>query len=115
MYAIRSYYVRIENLTGDSVKGFELEAMLYDASGKPALKEPLRKSALDILNETWPRLDNVKFGLLETKLKNPLKWSAEEPNLYTLVLTMKDSTNAVTEAKSCKVGFRKIEFRNNFV
>ncbi|RKD90303.1 glycoside hydrolase family 2 TIM barrel-domain containing protein [Mangrovibacterium diazotrophicum] len=101
---------RIENLTGDSVKGYELEAMLYDASGKPALKEPLRKSALDILNETWPRLDNVKFGLLETKLENPLKWSDEEPNLYTLVLTMKDKTGAVTEAKSCKVGFRKIEF-----
>ena len=101
---------RIENLTGDSVKGYDLEAMLYDAAGKPAFEKPLTKDVQSILDEAWPRLDNVKFGMLETKLKNPLKWSDEEPNLYTLVLTLKDSTGAVSEAKSCKVGFRSIEF-----
>ncbi|WP_372772535.1 glycoside hydrolase family 2 TIM barrel-domain containing protein [Mangrovibacterium sp.] len=101
---------RIENLTGDSVKGYQLEAMLYDASGKQVFEKPLEKDVRSILDETWPRLDNVKFGMLESQIKNPLKWSDEEPNLYTLVLTMKDSTGAITEAKSCKVGFRSIGF-----
>lgn len=101
---------RLENLTGDTVRGYQFEAMLYDAQNQPVLTEPLKMSALDMLNETWPRLDNVKFGLLETRLKNPLKWSDEQPNLYTLVLALKDSTGAVTEAKSCQVGFRRIEF-----
>lgn len=101
---------RLENLTGDTVRGYQFEAMLYDANKQPVLKEPLKMAALDILNETWPRLDNVKFGLLETRMSNPLKWSDEQPNLYTLVVTLKDSTGAVTEAKACQVGFRRVEF-----
>ncbi|MFV0377721.1 MAG: glycoside hydrolase family 2 TIM barrel-domain containing protein [Mangrovibacterium sp.] len=101
---------RLENMTGDTVRGYQFEAMLYDAQNQAILKEPLKMAALDILNETWPRLDNVKFGLLETRLINPLKWSDEQPNLYTLVLVLKDSAGAVTEAKSCKVGFRRVEF-----
>ncbi|MDX9973532.1 MAG: glycoside hydrolase family 2 TIM barrel-domain containing protein [FCB group bacterium] len=41
---------------------------------------------------------------------NPAKWTAETPNLYTLVLTLKDATGKVIEAESCKVGFRRIEW-----
>jgi beta-galactosidase len=47
---------------------------------------------------------------MEATVKNPLKWSDEEPNLYTLVLSLEDSLGHVLEAKLCKVGFRSIEF-----
>ena len=33
----------------------------------------------------------------EMAVKNPAKWSAEEPNLYTLLLTLKNNAGKVLE------------------
>ncbi|KAA9339514.1 DUF4981 domain-containing protein [Hymenobacter busanensis] len=102
---------RLENFTGDNdLKGYEVRAQLYDKAGKPVLAQPLQRTAESIINEPYPRLDNAKFGLLETTIPSPLKWSDETPNLYTLVLTLTDKAGAVLESKSCKVGFRAVEF-----
>lgn len=107
MFSIRP---RVENLTGKEIKGYQVKAQLYNKAGQPVFANPLERSAESIINESYPRLDNVKFGLLETTVKNPDKWSDEQPNLYTLVLSLTDSTGRVLEAKSCRVGFRSIEF-----
>lgn len=104
---------RIDNYTGSQVKGYHIKAQLYDQNNKPVLDKPLDKSVESIINEIFPRLDNVKFGLMEAKLKNPLKWSPEIPNLYKLVISLEDTTGHVLEAKSCRVGFRSIEFRES--
>lgn len=40
------------------------------------------------------------------------KWSAEEPNLYSLVIEVKDSNSNVIEATAIKVGFRTAEIRD---
>jgi len=44
-------------------------------------------------------------------VENPKKWTAETPNLYTLVLTLKDEKGKVIEYVSCNVGFRKSEIK----
>jgi len=111
--AVLSIRPRIENLTGHETSGYILKAQLYDESDKPVLDQPLEKKVDDIINEIHPRLDRVKFGLLETTVINPKKWSFEEPNLYKLVLTLEDSTGNVLEVKTCKLGFRSIEFRRS--
>jgi beta-galactosidase len=109
--AVLSIRPRIENLTGREMPGYILKAQLYDANNRPVLQQSLSKKADEIINEIHPRLDRVKFGLLETTINNPKKWSPEEPNLYKLVLTLEDSTGNVLEVKTCKLGFRSIEFR----
>ena len=43
------------------------------------------------------------------------QWSAEKPNLYTLVLTLKDKKGNVIEALSCKTGFRNVELKNGIL
>jgi len=101
---------KIDNFSGDSISGFTLKAQLYDANNQAVLSKPLEKDAAAIFDEIYPRLDNVKFGLLETTLQNPKKWSPEEPNLYRLVLTLYDKDNRLLEAKTCQVGFRTIAF-----
>lgn len=101
---------RIENLTGDTVKGGTLNVQLYDAKNQPVFQETMKKPVVEIINESYPRLDNVKFGMFEALVKNPDKWSDEEPNLYTLVISLKDQSGKIQEVKSCKVGFRSIEF-----
>lgn len=108
--AILSIRPRIENLTGQQVPGYQLKAQLFTKRNEPVFEKPLQTSVESIINEIYPRLDNAKFGILETTVKNPAKWSDEEPNLYTLVLSLEDSTGKLLEAKSCKLGFRSIEF-----
>jgi beta-galactosidase len=49
---------------------------------------------------------------LGTGVKNPRKWTAETPNLYWLVLTLKDSSGAVLEAKAVQFGFKTVEIRD---
>ncbi|KGE14940.1 beta-galactosidase [Sphingobacterium deserti] len=101
---------KIDNFSGDSIGGYVVKAQLYDAAGKPTLKDDFQKDADQIFNEIYPRLDNVKFGLLETAISNPKKWSTEDPNLYTLVISLYDKEKNLLEAKSCQVGFRDIVF-----
>nr|WP_299074469.1 glycoside hydrolase family 2 TIM barrel-domain containing protein [uncultured Allomuricauda sp.] len=49
----------------------------------------------------------------DTVIKNVKTWNAEKPNLYSLLISLKDEANEVLEATSIKVGFRKIEIANN--
>lgn len=109
--AFLSIRPRIENLTGRDMPDYILKAQVYDANNQPVLQQQLSKKTDEIINEIHPRLDRVKFGLMETRISNPKKWSPEEPNLYKLVLTLEDSTGKVLEVKTCKLGFRSIEFR----
>lgn len=108
--ALLSIRPRIENLTGKQVSGYILKAQLYDAANKPVLPQPLAKTTDAIINEIHPRLDRVKFGLLETTISNPEKWSTENPYLYKLVLSLEDSIGNILEVKTCKLGFRSVEF-----
>ncbi len=108
--ALLSIRPRIENLTGHGISGHVVKAYLYDAEGSPVLERPLTVDAEKVINESYPRLDNVKFGMLETRVKNPGKWSDESPYLYTLALALEDSLGKVLEVKSCRLGFRSIEF-----
>lgn len=50
---------------------------------------------------------------LSKEIANPLKWSAESPNLYTLVLELKDADGKTTDIRSADVGFREIEIKGN--
>lgn len=48
-------------------------------------------------------------------VENPLKWSAESPDLYTMLFTLRDRSGNVLEVIRQNVGFRKIEIRNRQV
>ncbi len=56
-------------------------------------------------------------GLAEMSqsVKNPKKWSAEAPNLYTLYATIYDAQGNVSEVIPQRVGFRNIEIKNSQV
>ena len=101
---------RVENLSGKEAVGWKLKALLFDQDQKQVLVKPLQIPVNDVLNEVYPRLDNVRFGLLSAAVANPHKWSPEKPYLYTLVLQLEDSLGAIQELKSARIGFRSIEF-----
>ncbi len=108
--AVFSLRPSIRNLTGTPLKGYHLKVQLYDREKNPLFKECLVKPVEEIVNEAHPRLDKVKFGLIEAGVAGPRKWSDEDPYLYTLVMWLEDGGGSVLEARSCKVGFRSIGF-----
>lgn len=52
---------------------------------------------------------------LKQQVKNPLKWSAEKPNLYKLILKLIDPNGNVSEVLYDHIGFREIELVNGIV
>lgn len=50
--------------------------------------------------------------LFEEKVKNPRKWSAETPHLYSLLIELKDKSGKTIEFVSSEVGFREIEIKD---
>ncbi len=45
-------------------------------------------------------------------VRNPRKWSAETPNLYRLLVTLKDEQGKTVGSVPVRVGFRKVELKN---
>jgi beta-galactosidase len=103
---------KVTSSGSDDLKGWTVQAQLYDEQEKPVLAKALSKEVLSIINEQYPQSDTVPFALMRANVTNPKKWTAETPNLYTLVLALTDAKGSVVEAESCKVGFRKIEIRD---
>ena len=48
----------------------------------------------------------------DKEIVNVKKWSAEEPNLYTLSIELKDNSGKTLEATAMKIGFRTAEIKN---
>ena len=99
----------IVNETKNDLKGWDLEVKLFDDKGIAILGESLRKSITEILNEKYNHRGNVDFPILQTKVNSPKLWSAETPNLYTLILNLKDANDQIVESRSSKIGFREIQ------
>lgn len=52
---------------------------------------------------------------LSTLVVDPPKWSAEFPNLYTLLIQLKDEEGNILEAFTKKIGFREVEYKNQIL
>ena len=52
-------------------------------------------------------------GSIDMDVTAPRLWSAETPNLYDLVLTLKDDADHVWDIRGSKVGFREVAIRND--
>ncbi|HEY5508102.1 MAG TPA: glycoside hydrolase family 2 TIM barrel-domain containing protein [Paludibacter sp.] len=62
-----------------------------------------------LMNEWNPQRGPRKTGRLKAEIVNPLKWTAETPHLYTLLVTLEDSTGKIVERVRQRIGFRSVE------
>ncbi|WP_297091177.1 glycoside hydrolase family 2 TIM barrel-domain containing protein [uncultured Draconibacterium sp.] len=58
------------------------------------------------------RKENASVHFSDGVIQNVSKWTAETPNLYTLVISLIDENGNTVEAVSSKIGFRKMEIIN---
>ena len=91
----------LRNLGAKAAEGLGLEARLLDPDGRPVLEELLVAPAVPAGRE--------RSLALRAGVPSPLKWSAEEPNLYTLLLTLLGAAGEVLEVHRLRVGFRRVE------
>ncbi len=76
----------------------EIKVELFDAQNKLAGK----------LNESEPG----QLGELTLNVKNPLKWDAEHPNLYTVVTSLMEDGKEILKTSE-KIGFREVVVDGN--
>lgn len=57
---------------------------------------------------------NSDHTLVDFNVKNPKLWTAETPNLYTAVFTLKDAAGKTLHVERQKFGFRTIEYRHSY-
>ena len=88
-------------LTGANAAGKPVALSLQDADGRQVASESTT-------------LDKNGNAVVEMKVSNPQKWSAEIPNLYTLYATLSDRSGT-SEVIPQKVGFRKVEIQGGQV
>jgi beta-galactosidase len=79
-----------------------LDASLYEGTQK--LFTESQKAGLS---------DSVSVVSFAKDIPGVKKWSAEKPNLYSLVITLKEKNGSVLESVSAKIGFRKVEIVNS--
>ena len=94
--------VWVRNL-GEASQPFTVHGQLFDDQGKVVADGLSASGAVGAGGEVTVRLDRT--------MANPPKWSAEDPNLFRLVLTLRDQGGAVIQAVSCNVGFREVEIK----
>ncbi|MGB6152762.1 MAG: glycoside hydrolase family 2 TIM barrel-domain containing protein, partial [Pricia sp.] len=74
---------------------------------------------LDGEKEIYAETKNTDFPsdgtvlTFEKAIPNIKPWNAEKPHLYSLLFILKDKKGNTTEAISSRIGFRKIEIKNN--
>jgi len=94
--------VKVQNV-GKADAVANVRAVLLDASGK---------SVLTLDSVLKPAAGGEVAATLGGEVKSPLKWSAETPNLYQLLITLKDEGGKVLEVIPAQVGFRKVEIKD---
>lgn len=94
---------KIKNYSASEMKARSLEIRLYDGQklveGAASVKQiPALKPGEEV---------SIELGFY---VKNPRLWTAETPNLYTTVITVKEG-NRTVETLSSHTGFRQIEIK----
>ena len=106
--AILKLRIKIHNYSESEVKQGKVEVLLLNGS-----KNLLDKNPIIISDSIQVKPKNEIKIDLEAYIKNPKKWSAETPNLYEIVLILKNIKEQIIEVEVCKFGFRKVEIKNS--
>jgi beta-galactosidase len=93
---------------GDApARNLSLEVRLLDPAGAPVGGGALMTGASPYIA---PGAESL--FLLKADLPHPLKWTAETPNLYTVILALMNERGETIEIESAGFGFRRVEIKS---
>jgi beta-galactosidase len=85
----------------------KMEVNLYDPAGKLVNGGPVIVKDVSAIGGG----NEISFTL-QAPVNEPQLWSAEIPNLYSVVLVLKDNKGNMLQVLGSKFGFRKVEIKN---
>lgn len=94
--------VNVVNHSRSLAAGYRLEVALYDRDRNlvlPPVEWPVG----------WIGPGAERVVTFNRILASPSPWSAEEPNLYTVLITLKDRDRGIVEVHRTRTGFRTVE------
>ncbi len=123
--------IRIQTLLDESFDSAELvldwkregagniRAVLTPPSVQALSEQQEQSFAVQALSEqqeqSFTAQASLDAGRMVLKIETPLLWSAEEPNLYRLELTVTDEKGQIQEVIPQQVGFRRFELKDNLM
>ena len=134
--AVHAEDIRVRTLLSDDFGSAELKVdLLASAAGKATVElvdfgryeqVPLPFEVGELANAPAPvavkktvfsRTKSLKKGenALSFNVKKPALWSAEDPYLYALVITLSDRNDIVNEVIPIRVGFRRFEMKKGLM
>jgi len=102
--AVFSLKVTVKNYAAATAKNLSVKITLADASSLPVLEKVVKAGIIGAGKEALVKINEP--------VRDPLKWTAETPNLYTLTLELISASGEVLEVISSKTGFREVEIKN---
>jgi len=114
---VRDYFVHAGLNNGYRDGDFRIEIEVVNTSGTPASKT-LSVEILDGESTLYSETSNLEIDgsaatrSFSTTLPDVKAWSAETPNLYTLVIALADDSGSASEFISQRIGFRTSEIIN---
>jgi beta-galactosidase len=96
--------IEVLNSSVKKLKGYNIQAKLLSNSGKSVIASFSEEISLNKLEKR-----QIVFQQI---VERPKKWTAETPDLYTLILSVYNEKGVCEESISCKVGFRSSEIKD---
>ena len=98
--AVLQIELEISNRTNQTINRYYITGSLFDVSGQ-------RIQRIEIPAGTISSGKTVQLST-SCSVENPLKWSAEKPNLYAFVMELRNPLNQVVHTLVQGVGFREV-------
>ncbi|WP_195984139.1 glycoside hydrolase family 2 TIM barrel-domain containing protein [Clostridium sp. D33t1_170424_F3] len=102
--------VQARRLAENASPGYTVHAKLLDDTQNPVFEKDFEP---EFTGETDAMGYDIATMRVEQEIASPKLWSAEKPNLYTLVLELCDPSGKSVEFASSRIGFREVELRDN--
>ena len=94
--------IDLKNMADSDISDWTVEAKAFDRAGNQILNNASTPAVI--------AANSTSEATITTHVENPELWSAEHPNLYALVLTLKDGSGNTVQTLSTQLGFREINF-----
>jgi len=98
--------IELKNYSDEEFDNITIEAVLLDDTGKQ-VGNKMSEGNISVNGNEKTKVELTQL------ISNPKKWTAETPNLYRVILVLKNSDGKIIETTESKMGFKKVEIKNS--
>jgi beta-galactosidase len=96
--------VKVINYTNERIESHSVKISIID------IYRGIRILESSVIKPILP--GTIRTVHIKEEIKKPIKWTAENPVLYNVLIELQDSSGKTIEVQKCNFGFRKIEIKD---